>query len=117
MPPRKLYTASDIRSYARCPRQWWYETRSAELARLSAEEVERRLAALRRRHGTRAEDLAAYQLLADLAARHERLARGRASHATHARQALRPRVGCLPTLLGLIVLLLWKMTEEPLQRH
>lgn len=97
---RRLYSASDVRRYARCPRQWWYETRQAELASLSAEEIERRLTALRRRYGARAEETTAYQLLDDLAARQRQLARGRHVHAAHARRALHPGLGCLPALLA-----------------
>ena len=96
----RLYSASDVRRYARCPRQWWYEARQAEWASLTAEEIERRLAALRRRHGVRAEEMPAYQLLADLAERQRHLARGRRVHAAHARRALRPGLGCLPMLLA-----------------
>lgn len=97
---RRIYSASDVRRYARCRRQWWYEARQAELVSLSAEEIERRLTALRRRHGALAEQMPAYQLLAGLAARRQHLARGQAVHAAHARRALRPGLGCLPTLLA-----------------
>ena len=98
---RRLYSASDVRRYARCPRQWWYETRGDELGALTPPEIARRLDALRRRYGAAAHEQPAYRLLADLAAREERLAHGREVHHTHARRALRP-LGCLP-LAGLVV--------------
>ncbi len=108
----RLYSASDIRTYAQCPRQWWYEARSAELAVLTPEEVRHRLVALRRRHGRQAEDLPAYRLLADLEAREERRAHGNAVHrahaaAVHARTHVSPRrAGCLPLLAGTLTLTL-----------
>lgn len=104
---KRLYTASDVRRYARCPRQWWYEARADELAALDPDEVRQRLDALRRRHGDAAGDLAAYQLLADLAARHERLAHGRDVHRAHAARALGGGRGCLfPITVFLAVVLL-----------
>ncbi len=105
----RLYTANDVRSYARCPRQWWYEARSEELAALSPDEVRRRLDRLRRRHGAAADDLPAYRLLSDLAAREQSLAHGRETHRAHAVRALSPAEsrgrgsGCLP-LAGLVLL-------------
>ena len=98
---RRLYSASDVRRYARCPRQWWYEARQDEWVSLTAAEIERRLVALRRRHGAQAETMPAYRLLADLAARQRHLAHGRQVHLAHARQALRPGLGCLTALLAI----------------
>ncbi len=111
---RRLYSASDVRAYARCRRQWWYERRGAEWASLEPAEIERRLAVLRRRHGARAGDIPAYRLLADLAARGERLERGRQVHRAHAARAFRP-AGCLPVAgllaMGLLLLFrLWRYT-------
>lgn len=104
---KHLYTASDVRRYARCPRQWWYEARADELAALGPDEVRRRLDALRRRYGDAAGDLAAYRLLTDLAARHERLAHGRDVHRAHAARALGRGRGCLlPITVFLAVILL-----------
>ncbi len=99
----KRYSASDVRRYARCPRQWWYEARSGELAGLAAAELERRMAALRRRHGAAAENLPAYRLLADLREREDRLAHGRAVHAAHAARVARRRAGCMLPAAGLLV--------------
>lgn len=99
----RRYSASDVRRYARCPRQWWYETRSEELADLEPAELARRMAALRRRYGDTAESLPAYRLLADLLQREERLAVGRETHAAHAARVARRRSGCLIPLLSLFV--------------
>lgn len=104
--PSRRYSASDIRRYARCPRQWWYEARSAEMAGLDAAEAERRMAVLRRRHGAAATDLPAYRLLADLQEREERLAYGRAAHAAHAARVARRRIGCALPVAGLLVMCL-----------
>lgn len=101
---RRLYSASDVRAYARCRRQWWYERRAAEWAALAPAEIERRMGALRRRHGARTGDMPVYRLLDDLAARGERLERGRHAHRAHAARALRP-AGCLPAV-GLLALCL-----------
>jgi hypothetical protein len=104
---RRLYAASDVRSYARCRRQWWYERRSAEFAALEPTVIARRMAALRRRYGAEAEGLPAYRLLADLAARDANLERGARVHRAHAARTLRPS-GCLPVmglLAGLLLLL------------
>jgi len=104
---RRLYAASDVRAYARCRRQWWYERRSAELAVLEPAVIARRMAALRRRYGSGAEEAPAYRLLADLAARNEDLERGARIHRAHAARALRPS-GCLPVaglLTGMLLLL------------
>jgi len=105
---RRLYSASDVRLYARCRRQWWYERRASELAALEPAELARRMAALRRRYGARTDSLPAYRLLADLAARGERLDRGALVHRRHAARALRP-TGCLPMtgLLAVALLLLF----------
>ena len=107
---RRLYAASDVRAYARCRRQWWYERRAAEWAALDPVEIERRLAILRRRHGARAGEAPAYRLLDDLAARGARLERGREVHRAHATRALRP-AGCLPMagLLTMVLLLLFRL--------
>lgn len=107
---RRLYAASDVRAYARCRRQWWYERRSSELATLEPAVIVERMAALRRRHGARAESLPAYRLLADLAARHTNLERGARVHRAHATRALRPS-GCLPVvgLLAGVLLLLFRL--------
>ena len=99
----KRYSASDVRRYARCPRQWWYEARSGELAGLEPAELERRMAMLRRRHGAAAENLPAYRLLADLREREERLAHGRAVHEAHAARVARRRAGCLLPAAGLLL--------------
>lgn len=107
---RRLYAASDVRAYARCRRQWWYERRSAEFAALEPSVIARRMVALRRRYGSGAESLPAYRLLADLAARDANLERGARVHRAHAARALRPS-GCLPLagLLAGMLLLLFRL--------
>lgn len=107
---RRLYTASDVRAYARCRRQWWYERRSTDLAALEPSVIARRMAALRRLHGARADDLPAYRLLADLAARDANLEHGARVHRAHAARALRPS-GCLPMagLFAGVLLLLFRL--------
>lgn len=107
---RRLYAASDVRAYARCRRQWWYERRSAELAALEPIVIAKRMAALHRRHGAGAEEAPAYRLLAGLAARDANLERGARVHRAHAARALRPS-GCLPVagLLTGVLLLLFRI--------
>jgi len=102
----RRYSASDIRRYTRCPRQWWYEARRDDLAQLTPAELERRMAALRRRHGAGAEALPAYLLLSDLAARQQQMAHGRAVHRAHAARVSRRRIGCLLPFASLCVVLL-----------
>ncbi len=107
---RRLYAASDVRAYARCRRQWWYERRSAELAALEPAVIARRMAALRQRYGSGVEDLPTYRLLADLSARDANLERGARVHRAHAARALRSN-GCLPVagLLAGTLLLLFRL--------
>lgn len=107
---RRLYSASDVRAYARCPRQWWYERRSVELAALTPDVVERRLAALHRRYGADAASRPEYRLLVDLLGRDDRLARGARIHRAHASRALRPTGCLLPAgLLAAALLLLFAL--------
>ncbi len=103
----RRYAASEVRSYARCARQWWYESRDDELATLSPAEITRRLAALRRRHGRDAATLPLYKLLTDLAARDDRLSRGRAAHHAHAARVRDTASGhgCLFPALGALCIL------------
>ncbi len=101
----RRYSASDIRRYARCPRQWWYEARRDDLAELTPAELDRRMAALRRQHGAGAESLPAYLLLSDLAARQQQMAHGRAVHRAHAARVSRPRAGCLLPFVALCIVL------------
>lgn len=113
----RRYSASDVRRYARCPRQWWYEARRDDLAALTPAELERRMAALRRRHGAGAENLPAYLLLADLAARQEQMAHGRAAHRAHAARVSRRGAGCFLPFAGLLVVALCltlALTRAPL---
>lgn len=112
----KPYSASDVRRYARCPRQWWYETRRDELASLEPAELERRAALLRRRYGVRATELPAYQLLVDLAARQDRLASGRTTHREHATRVAQRRAGCLIPA-ALFVVALWLSTQRAAARY
>lgn len=103
----RRYAASEVRSYARCARQWWYESRDDELATLSPAEIARRMSALRRRHGREATTLPLYKLLSDLAARDDRLTQGRSvhhAHATRVRGTAGGR-GCLLPALGTLCLL------------
>ncbi len=102
----RRYSASEVRRYARCPRQWWYESRQEELAALDPAEIARRLDALRRRYGRQAPELPSYRLLADLAERHERLESGRRAHRAHSRQVSRARQGCLPSLTLMVLVAL-----------
>jgi len=111
----RRYAASEVRSYARCARQWWYESRDDELATLTPSEIARRMAALRRRHGRDAAELPLYKLLAALSARDDRLSRGRAVHHAHAarvRSGARGR-GCLPPVLGALCLLVAALLCRP----
>jgi hypothetical protein len=101
---RRLYSASEVRSFARCPELWWYERRRADLVGLDAATLQRRRDLLRRDFGARAARLPEDRLLAQLLARREHLARGTAFHRAHEAHAVKARSGCLlPLVLTMIL--------------
>jgi hypothetical protein len=101
---RRLYSASEVRSFARCPELWWYERRRADLVRLDPAALRRRRDLLQREFGAAAARLPEDRLLAHLLVRQERLARGNEFHLAHAARVPKARGGCLLPLTITLVL-------------